>query len=229
MVIGVGSELAAELAAELGRETGSAPGRIGTVLNGGKNRVVQARTVRKDGWTEARRAGFLLALSMTANVTISAQGVGITRSGANALRRREPAFAALWAEALASGYDRLEEALLAATLAALQGDGAGGAGGPDAAGRDASGGDAASGDGGRAVGIAADEIVPGSGIMRLESVQAVQVGLAMLARYRAAEAGGGRKTGKHRRATVAETNASIAKKLDSLAQRLRASSGEEDA
>jgi len=221
MVIGVGSELAAEQATERGR--------VGTVLNGGKNRVVQARTVRKDGWTEARRAGFLLALSMTANVTVSAQGVGITRSGANALRRREPAFAALWAEALASGYDRLEEALLAATLAALQGDGAGGAAGSNAAGPGAFSVDALNADGGRSIGIAADALVPDSGIVRLESFQAVQVGLAMLARYRAAEAGGGRKTGKHRRATVAETNASIAKKLDSLAKRLRASSGEEDA
>ena len=68
--------------------------------------------------------------------------------------------------------------------------------------------------------------MPGSGIVHLEGFQAVQVGLAMLARFRAAQTGGRGKLPQHRRATVAETNASIAKKLDSLAQRLRASSVE---
>lgn len=207
--------------------------RVGTVVNGGKNRVVQMRTVRKDGWTAARRAAFLLAVSMTANVTTASGSVGMTRSGANALRRREPAFAALWAQAMKDGYDRLEEALLAAALAGLEGDPAGAlifdgeSGEAGIAGADASmdEGDMEMGAGALALTGAA----PGCGIMPLTSVQAVQVGLAMLARFRAAESGGGGKIRKHPRATVAETNASIAKKLDSLAQRLRASVGESEA
>ena len=302
---------------------------VSVVLNGGKNRIVQARTVRRDGWTAARREEFLLALSMTANVTTAAIGVGITPSGAHALRRREPVFAAMWAEALASGYDRLEEALLTITLAGLRGepaawgedaetagdgggdgdgggrgrgDGDGGgvkvgavvpvaegndavsddavrhvvpadgaaaddAPGDDAAGDDAAGddvgGDGGAGDdiggcsgmkGGGAVGGAGGggavgggggdggvatvasgaagcvAPMPGFGAMRLTGPQAVQVGLSMLARFRAAQAGGGGgKRPQHRRATVSETNVSIAKKLDSLAQRLRASSVEGEA
>ena len=62
---------------------------------------------------------------------------------------------------------------------------------------------------------------------RLDSMQAVQVALALLGRrsadVRGGPAGGGRGRKPHRRATQAETDASIAKKLDSLARRLRAS------
>lgn len=232
-----------------------ARGATGVVVNGGRNRITQARTVRKDGWTAARREGFLLALSMTANVTTSAVSVGITPSGAHALRRREPGFAALWGEALASGYDRLEEALLTATLAGLRGDPAGvvledaGHDPPDmGAARACDEGEVGGDAGGAEMGVTVGDdglttmvagsgsgsgsgssvlvgAMPGSGIVHLAGLQAVQVGLAMLARFRAAQAGGGGgKRPQHRRATVAETNASIAKKLDSLAQRLRASS-----
>ena len=217
--------------------------RVGTVVNGGKNRVVQMRTVRKDGWTAVRRAAFLLAVSMTANVTTAAASAGMTRSGANALRRREPAFAALWAQAMKDGYDRLEEALLAATLAGLDGDPAGamifgqsgqsgesvesGAAGID--GVEAPIGEADPNSGSGAGAVMLTGAMPGCGIVPLTSLQAVQVGLAMLARFRAAESGGGGKIRRHPRATVAETNASIAKKLDSLAQRLRASVGEGEA
>ncbi|MEG3172902.1 hypothetical protein U1708_11835 [Sphingomonas sp. ZB1N12] len=256
---------------------------VGVVLNGGRNRVTQVRTVRKDGWTAARREGFLLALSMTANVTTAAIGVGMTPSGAHALRRREPAFAALWAEALVSGYDRLEEALLMITLAGLRGEPAEAAGDGDSGGvtvgaavavavvgdvgGDDVGGDDVGGDVGVDGGVEDDESegggvgggavgggavgdgpgdggvttvksgaaafagpMPGFGAMHLSGLQAVQVGMSMLARFRAAQAGGGGgKRPQHRRATVSETNASIAKKLDSLAQRLRASSVEGEA
>ena len=245
---------------------------VGVVVNGGKNRIVQTRTVRKDGWTEARREGFLLALSMTANVTTSAAGVGITSSGAHALRRREPGFAAAWSEALASGYDRLEEALLMVTLAGLRDDlpvtGLADARADETAvvvGAEAGNDRLAPAEPGRDETVGRPSLVggvpesgpqsepqsepqsglqsglqsrlqsgllsgpgpgPGLAIVALPRVQAVHVGLAMLARFRAAQAGGGGKRLRHRRATVAETNASIAKKLDSLAQRLRASSSE---
>ena len=233
---------------------------VGVVVNGGKNRIVQTRTVRKDGWTEARREGFLLALSMTANVTTSAAGVGITSSGAHALRRREPGFAAAWSEALASGYDRLEEALLMVTLAGLRDDlpvtGLADARADETAvvvGAEAGNDRLAPVEPGRDETVERPSLVgvvpesgpqsepqsglqsgllsgpgpgPGLAIVALPRVQAVHVGLAMLARFRAAQAGGGGKRLRHRRATVAETNASIAKKLDSLAQRLRASSSE---
>ena len=136
---------------------------VGVVVNGGKNRIVQSRTVRRDGWTEARREAFLLALSMTANVTTAAASVGITRSGAHALRRREPGFAVLWGEALASGYDRLEEALLMAALAGLQGDpGRVGLAGADAGAEAEAGAGAGAGAEGRCV-VGGDGGVDGGG------------------------------------------------------------------
>ncbi len=199
-------------------------GQSYTVVTGGSHRVVQVRSVRPNGWTKARRMKFLAALSMTCNVTSSSAVVGMNRSSVNMLRRRDPLFAAQWADALASGYDRLEEGLLAAAIAGLCEATALTAGlregvrdgmGP---GETAEQGDDPEAD---------ERAGAAGGVVRLASMQAVQVALALLARH-SAEARGyagansrARKT--RRRATQAETDASIAKKLDSLARRLRAS------
>ena len=94
-------------------------GQTDTVVAGGSHRVVQVRKVRPNGWTQARRATFLTALSMTCNVTSSSAAVGSNRHSASALKRRDALFAAQWAEALASGYERLEEGLLAVAIAGL--------------------------------------------------------------------------------------------------------------
>ncbi len=80
------------------------------------NRIVQCAAVRKDGWTKARRAGFFAMLSATCNVRASAAAMGMTDCGAYDVRRRDPVFAAQWREALAEGYGRLEQALMALAL-----------------------------------------------------------------------------------------------------------------
>ena len=207
-------------------------GQSYTVVTGGSHRVVQVRSVRPNGWTKARRMTFLAALSMTCNVTSSSAVVGMNRSSANMLRRRDPLFAAQWADALASGYDRLEEDLLAAAIAGLSEATALNAGlieGVRDGMRDGAWGEMGPGETAeQADDPEADEraeIV--TGVVRLASMQAVQVALALLARH-SAEARGyaganSRARQPRRRATQAETDASIAKKLDSLARRLRAS------
>lgn len=203
------------------RPVGSGATIIGTC----KNRNIQVRAPRFDGWTKARRAQFLRVLGTTCNVRAAAADVGMGFGTAYALRLRDPAFAAAWAAALADGYDRLEEALLAAAIAGLSGDfvaetrDTGKRAAEDLAGEAASddaidfGSDGASDLGGISV--------PDTGVVRLASMQAVQVALAMLGRFRTAQAKGGKRPKSHRRrATVEETNASIAKKLDALAKRL---------
>lgn len=202
-------------------------GARATIINGGKNRGIQVRALRSDGWTKARRVQFLHVLGRTCNVRAAAADVGMAWGTAYALKLRDPAFAAAWAAALTDGYDRLEEALLAAAIAGLSGDfaieaddaaeGVAGGGAGNLAGEDA-------GDG--AIDAAGDlerTSMPDTGVVRLASMQAVQVALAMLGRFRATQAEGGKrpKLGR-RRATVEETNASIAKKLDALARRLAA-------
>ena len=204
-------------------------GRGATIIGTCKNRSIQVRAPRFDGWTKARRAQFLRVLGTTCNVRAAAADVGMGFGTAYALRLRDPAFAAAWAAALADGYDRLEEVLLAAAIAGLSGDfvaetrdtGKRAAG--DLAGQAASddaidfGSDHAIDSGSDLGGIS----VPDTGVVRLASMQAVQVALAMLGRFRTAQAKGGKRQKSHRRrATVEETNASIAKKLDALAKRL---------
>lgn len=80
------------------------------------NRIVQCAAVRKDGWTKARREGFFAMLSATCNVRASAAAMGMTDCGAYYVRRRDPVFAGQWQEALAEGYGRLEQALMALAL-----------------------------------------------------------------------------------------------------------------
>ncbi len=199
------------------RPVGSGATIIGTC----KNRSIQVRAPRFDGWTKARRAQFLRVLGTTCNVRAAATDVGMGFGTAYALRLRDPAFAAAWAAALADGYDRLEEVLLAAAIAGLSGEfvvetrDAGKRAAGDLAGEAAS--DDAIDSGSDLGGIS----VPDTGVVRLASMQAVQVALAMLGRFRTAQAKGGKRPKSHRRrATVEETNASIAKKLDALAKRL---------
>ena len=178
-------------------ETAADTTKAAAVVTGGKGRLWQARTPRKDGWTTERRERFFAALSTTCNVTTSAAAAGLNRSSAFAFRRRDAVFAAEWAEALASGYDRLEEGLLAAAIAGLHGE----IGKP---------------------GADEDEaLLPDAAVVALPTAQAVQVALILLGRG-GAGSGRRRKRKPLRRATLAETDASIMKKLDSLARRLLA-------
>ncbi len=83
----------------------------GTGGSGGGKRIQIARARLKQ-WTPRVERRFLTALMATCNVTAACAEVGMSPSGAYAHRRRWPRFAALWDEAIAEGYARIEIALL---------------------------------------------------------------------------------------------------------------------
>lgn len=85
---------------------------LAKATNGERNGKPQKRRARKDGWTMERRARFLEALSECCNVLEACRAAEISRNNAYALRRRDPGFAAEWAEALEQGYAELEMMLL---------------------------------------------------------------------------------------------------------------------
>jgi hypothetical protein len=89
--------------------------------NGTKSRRPQSRKPPKDGWTKARRQVFLNTLAACGHVRRSAEAAGLSATGAYQLRRRDGAFALLWAEALEMGYQRLEDELLALALVQIAG------------------------------------------------------------------------------------------------------------
>lgn len=81
--------------------------------------AVARRPARKKGgvrWNGRRRALFLAALTETANVRGSAKRAGMSLAAAYALKRRDPAFARAWKEALEIGYNEVEMALLRESL-----------------------------------------------------------------------------------------------------------------
>ena len=212
----------------------------GMVITGGKNRVLVARKPRAKEWTLERQATFLEELAMTGNVTTSVVVVGMSLGGAYHRRSHDPAFAAAWQAALSRGYDRLEELLLATSLASLdrddgrlrgQGDDDPSDGGVEtprnetaAVGdADAVGDAGAVEDAGAAEEVGGEKIwggaaVPGAGLIKLSSVTAIQFALAMLNQHRAREARG-RQSSQTCRATSVETDAALLKLLDSLARR----------
>ncbi len=67
---------------------------------------------RKTSWTDKKKAQFLDVLRATSNVTEACRVVKMDVSGVYTLRRKDPAFAAGWAEALEQGYAELEMLLL---------------------------------------------------------------------------------------------------------------------
>lgn len=78
---------------------------------------LQQRTIKRTGWTVARRRIFLDMLATTCNVTAATKAAGMSTATAHALRRRDAEFALLWAKAIAEGRERLKERLLAHSLA----------------------------------------------------------------------------------------------------------------
>ena len=210
-------------------------------LVAGETRIVQCAAVRKDGWTKARRAGFFAMLCATCNVRASAAAMGMTECGAYALRRRDPVFAAQWQEALAEGYGRLEQGLMALALEGIDPSPAIEAGIAQA--RDATGAHAktegygaarrkAASDA-RAAEGAGDAVVPDAGVggvgggvggggVRSAGITSVDLALRLLARNadRVAGTAGGR--GRKARASAEETDAALIKHLDALAKRIAA-------
>jgi len=70
------------------------------------------RRPRPNEWTKAKVEAFMTALAETCNVTLAAQAAGMSLTGAYAKRKKDAAFRAGWAEAIAGAYQRLELALL---------------------------------------------------------------------------------------------------------------------
>ena len=87
---------------------------------GGKDgaQIVHSRGKR---WTDAAEALFLDALAASCNVTWSAAQCGFSKEALYARRRRDPAFAARWLDALVQGYFRIEAGLVAAAIATIEG------------------------------------------------------------------------------------------------------------
>jgi hypothetical protein len=81
-------------------------------------RATALATIRHDGWTVPRQVAFLEALAGGASVTAAAQGVGMSRQTAYALRARlrgEP-FDLAWHVATRCRFDHLLEAALERAL-----------------------------------------------------------------------------------------------------------------
>lgn len=67
---------------------------------------------RRASWDARKMGKFLDVLRATSNVTEACRAVKMDISGAYSLRKKDPAFAAGWAEALEQGYAELEMLLL---------------------------------------------------------------------------------------------------------------------
>ena len=83
-----------------------------------KDGTAQVRRAQPNKLTRACEQAFLVALSATANVTLSAAAAGASPRAFYRRKRQCPAFAREMRLALQTGYDRIEEALLESTLAA---------------------------------------------------------------------------------------------------------------
>lgn len=88
-------------------------------LPGGR---LQLRRSHPGKLTRACEQTFLLALSATANIELSAAAAGASANAFRARRRHNRAFAREMRHALAQGYDRVEEALLESWSPASQTD-----------------------------------------------------------------------------------------------------------
>jgi len=79
--------------------------------------MVKPRSIlRHDGWTGDRIAIFCETLAETAVVAEACEAAGKAISGAYALRRRSPVFAAAWDAALTIARERLADTLLARSM-----------------------------------------------------------------------------------------------------------------
>ena len=74
------------------------------------------RPPRRNEWTKAKETVFFTALAESCNVKLAAQEAGMSVAGAYWRRRRNAAFRAGWAEAIAMAYQRLELLMLERAL-----------------------------------------------------------------------------------------------------------------
>lgn len=162
-------------------------------------------------WTSAMKAEFLDHLAATCNVSASARAIGVPRSTAHGLRRRDATFASGWAAANEAGYQLLETHLIGIALAKIgavvavdNGVDAASSGGP-------------SGEGGES-GPGAASVAPGLGAP--PSAEDFDAAFSML-RHRAMERARGPRGGRPlaNSSTRKDTDAEILKKLAALAAR----------
>ncbi len=83
------------------------------VIGKGTNRRLQKRKLPAHAWTDAQESAFLDMLAATCNVQQSCRHAGVDYRSAYRRRRQQPGFAAAWRAAILTGYERLEEQLLA--------------------------------------------------------------------------------------------------------------------
>ena len=92
----------------------------GVSVTGGNRRRVQARKAPRGCFDEAKRRVFLDHLAACCNATRAAAAAGVGVSTVFDARRRDPVFAAQWAQAIEIGYANLEALLI--ERAAIGGD-----------------------------------------------------------------------------------------------------------
>lgn len=175
-----------------------------TVAGVNAGRRMQRRRVPRAFFGVAKQQRFIDALAATCNVRIAAEAAGVRLSTPYAARRRDPAFAERWDEALAIGYQRLEAEALNYALERI-GD-LGEAGQPDVE---------------RGIALTAARGNPvGAMIGRRPSDADLRFVLALLGWHHAAAHG--RRAGQAPSpATEAETDAKLATALDRIEKRLR--------
>jgi hypothetical protein len=168
-------------------------------ITAGNKRVLQVRRVRRGGFDKAKRKRFLDTLAATCNVTSAVRAAGVAQSSCYRARMRDAAFAAAWEEAIATGYQRLEEALLDYALARVVGEV------PDPAAAD-------------------PEALAQSPITALAertiSASDLHFAVGLLNRQRAAAEGKVTLGRRVKMASPAETDAALRRKLDQLARRM---------
>lgn len=89
-------------------------GRKSLVLVAGDK--VHKREPRRHGWSSAKEARFLEALSATCNVTLAAKRARVGNSTVYRRRATDAVFRASWRQAVAQGYARLEVEILERAL-----------------------------------------------------------------------------------------------------------------
>lgn len=75
-------------------------------------RPQRRRKFRAGSFMAVRRQHFLDALAYTCNVSLAAEYAGVDHATPYYHRARDPVFAQQWRDALAAGYDRIEELVL---------------------------------------------------------------------------------------------------------------------
>lgn len=91
------------------------------VVMGGNGRLLVKTKRSRREISQRSRDAFILSLSETCNVSLSAERADVALSTVYKMRRRDAAFAAAWQRALDDGYQRLEMGLVQAALAAVEG------------------------------------------------------------------------------------------------------------